>query len=347
MKLPSSEQQDFADTVAALLEKRDPLAPMRHAVGRRTHDRDLWSELTAAGVLEPAEAGDLLTACLVAEALGRRAAPLPYLAASLGASLVAGAGGTPDGLVTIGLLGADGLWSAAPLSLVEGRVSGVLPFVPDADAAAAVVALVEQPAGPRAVLIPLPGAEVTVLETLDGTQPLARVRLTDRPAELLPADAATVTAAVAATGELAVALHSATVLGLVGWLLDTTVEYAGQRVQFGMPIAARQAVKHHCATMLMKVESIRSMVLELADVLENDSDPVARASAVATTKAWTAEAAEEIAATALQLHGGIGFTWEHDLHHYFKRCTMASRLLGTAAHHRQALASLLAGTTRS
>ncbi|OLT11045.1 hypothetical protein BJF79_24855 [Actinomadura sp. CNU-125] len=140
---------------------------------------------------------------------------------------------------------------------------------------------------------------------------------------------------------LALALHCATLLGLSAWLLDTTVEYAGRRVQFGMPIAARQAVKHRCASMLVQVESVRSMVLELADVLETGAGD--RALVAATAMAWTTEAAEEVAGGALQLHGGIGFTWEHDLHHYFKRCTVGALLLGTAAHHRARIAAALTG----
>ncbi|TDC83108.1 acyl-CoA dehydrogenase family protein [Actinomadura sp. 7K507] len=339
MKLASTEQADFAESVGALLRKRDPLERMRHAPGPRRFDAGLWSELTDNGLLEPAEAGDVVTACLVAEALGRAAAPLPFLSASVAGALVAAGGGEVAGLATYGLLADDGTWTAPALEMRDGLVHGTLPFVPDADIADVVVAAVRAPEGRRLALVRTGDTAVEPLENLDATQPLARVVCGASPATLLPAGGDALTAAIGEARLLALALHSATLLGLASWLLDTTVEYAGQRVQFGMPIAARQAVKHRCASMLVQVESIRSMVLELADGIETGAGD--RALVAATTMAWTAEAVEEVAGGALQLHGGIGFTWEHDLHHYFKRCTVGALLLGTAGHHRAKIAATL------
>ena len=339
MKLASTEQADFAGSVAALLRKRDPLERMRHAPGTRTFDAGLWADLVANGLLEPAEAGDVVTACLVAEALGRAAAPLPFLSASVAGALIGPAGGEAAGLATYGLLAEDGTWSAPALEYRDGLVHGTLPFVPDGDVADVVVAAVAAPAGRRLALVPATGVSVQPLENLDATQPLVRVVCDGSPATLLPSGGDALDAVIGEARLLALALHGATLLGLSGWLLDTTVEYAGQRVQFGMPIAARQAVKHRCASMLVQVESIRSMVLELADALE--SGAADRALVAATAMAWTTEAAEEVAGGALQLHGGIGFTWEHDLHHYFKRCTVGAMLLGTAGHHRARVAAAL------
>ncbi|QFG21331.1 acyl-CoA dehydrogenase family protein [Actinomadura sp. WMMB 499] len=339
MNLATTEQADFAASVGSLLRRRDPLEPMRRAPGVRTFDAGLWSELLATGVLEPAEAGDVVTACLVAEALGRAAAPLPFLSASVAGALAGRAGGEVTGLATYGLLAADGTWSAPALELRGGLARGTLPFVPDADVADVVVAPVRAPEGRRLALVPTDGATVEMLENLDATQPLARVVCDASPATLLPADGDALAAAIEEARLLALALHGATLLGLASWLLDTTVEYAGSRVQFGLPIAARQAVKHRCANMLIQVESVRSMVLELAGAIEAGADD--RALVAATMMAWTAEAAEEVAGGALQLHGGIGFTWEHDLHHYFKRCTVGALLLGTAGHHRARVAAAL------
>ncbi|MEV3920771.1 acyl-CoA dehydrogenase family protein [Actinomadura coerulea] len=339
MKLASTEQTDFAESVGALLRKRDPLEQMRHAPGPRKFDAGLWAELVANGLLEPAEAGDVVTACLVAEALGRAAAPLPFLAASVAGALVGPAGGEVTGLATYGLLAEDGTWSAPALDIRDGLVHGTLPFVPDGDVADVVVAAVRAPDGRRLALVRTSDATVEPLENLDGTQPLVRVVCDGSPATLLPAGGDALASVVEEARLLALALHGATLLGLAAWLLGTTVEYAGQRVQFGMPIAARQAVKHRCAGMLIRVESIRSMVLELADALESGAGD--RALVAATAMAWTTEAAEEVAGGALQLHGGIGFTWEHDLHHYFKRCTVGTLLLGTADHHRAQIAAAL------
>ncbi|SNR55636.1 acyl-CoA dehydrogenase family protein [Actinomadura mexicana] len=339
MRLASTEQTDFAESVGALLRKRDPLGPMRHAPGPRKFDAGLWAELMANGLLEPAEAGDVLTACLVAEALGRTAAPLPFLSASVAGALIGPAGGEVTGLATYGLLAEDGTWSAPALEYRDGLVHDTLPFVPDGDIADVVVAPVQAPDGRRLALVRTSDTTVEPLENLDATQPLVRVVCDGSPATLLPAGGDALASVVEEARLLALALHGATMLGLATWLLDTTVEYAGRRVQFGMPIAARQAVKHRCASMLIQVESIRSMVLELADALESGAGD--RALVAATAMAWTTEAAEEVAGGALQLHGGIGFTWEHDLHHYFKRCTAGALLLGTAAHHRARVAAAL------
>ncbi|MFC5748259.1 acyl-CoA dehydrogenase family protein [Actinomadura rugatobispora] len=342
MKLASTEQADFAEAVGALLHKRDPLEQVRRAPGPRKFDAELWSDLVAIGLLEPAQAGDVVTACLVAEALGRAAAPLPFLSASVADALVVPAGGEVTGLATYGLLAEDGTWSAPALELSprgDGLVHGTLPFVPDADAADIVVAAVQAPEGRRLALVRTSDTTVEPLENLDATQPLSRVVCRASPATLLPAAGDALAAAIEEARLLALALHGATLLGLATWLLDTTVEYAGRRVQFGLPIAARQAVKHRCASMLIQVESIRSMVLELADALETGADD--RALVAATAMAWTTEAAEEVAGGALQLHGGIGFTWEHDLHHYFKRCTVGALLLGTSGHHRAQVAAAL------
>lgn len=339
MKPVSTEQTDFAESVGALLRKRDPLGPMRHAPGPRTFDAGLWAELTANGLLEPAEAGDVVTACLVAEALGRAAAPLPFLSASVAGALIGPAGGEVTGLPTYGLLAEDGTWSAPALGYRDGLVHGTLPFVQDGDIADVVVAAVEAADGPRLALVRTSDTTIEPLENLDATQPLVRVVCDGAPATLLPAGGESLASVVEEARLLALALHCATLQGLAAWLLDTTVEYAGRRVQFGMPIAARQAAKHRCASMLIQVESIRSMVLELADALESGAGD--RALVAATAMAWTTEAAEEVAGGALQLHGGIGFTWEHDLHHYFKRCTVGALLLGTAAHHRARVAAAL------
>ena len=340
MRLASAEQTGFAETVGALLRKRDPLAPMRRAPGPRRFDPQLWSELVGVGLLDPAEAGDLVTACLVAETLGRAAAPVPFLSATVARALAVPAGGETTGLATYGLLAGDGTWSAPPLDLRDGRVHGTLPFVPDGDAADTVVASVRTPEGRRLALVRTADTTVGPLECLDATQPLARIVCEGAPAVLFPAAGEALDSVIEEARLLALALHGATLLGLASWLLDTTVEYAGRRVQFGLPIAARQAVKHRCASMLIQVESMRSMVLELADALESGRDD--RALVASTMMAWTAEAAEEVAGGALQLHGGIGFTWEHDLHHYFKRCTAGALLLGTPAYHRAQVAAALA-----
>jgi alkylation response protein AidB-like acyl-CoA dehydrogenase len=132
---------------------------------------------------------------------------------------------------------------------------------------------------------------------------------------------------------------SAELLGLASKALDMAVEYAKVREQFGKPIGSFQAVKHRCADMLVDVEGMRSAVYWAAwCVGAGDGDASIAAS---TAKAWCADASKRVLASALQVHGGVGFTWEHDLHLYLKRAQLDQISFGDAAFHRDRLASLL------
>ncbi len=129
------------------------------------------------------------------------------------------------------------------------------------------------------------------------------------------------------------ALLAAEQVGGAAWCLDASVEYATTRRQFGTPIGAFQAVKHMCAQMLLRVESARSAAMAAAA----DPSPLN----VATAQAYCSEAFFFCASEAIQVHGGIGFTWEHDCHLYFKRARASEALLGTPATHREAVLEAL------
>ncbi|MGV9861796.1 acyl-CoA dehydrogenase family protein [Rhodococcus koreensis] len=343
MRLPSTEQRDFVASVEAIAEKHDPLGGLRAGdVGPRVVDENLWRGLVDVGILEPMQDGDVLTTCLVAEALGSYAAPVPYLSRTVSqyALSTLGEAGHSDA-TTFGFFGADGTFSAAPLTLRDGRVSGTLPFVPDVDVSSAVVGLAAN-GEIRAVLMNIADADATALVSLDGTQPMSSLRFESAPAQVLVPQGPALTAALDRVRRVGTAIHCASLVGAMSWLLSATVDYAGQRVQFGQPIASRQAVKHACAEMLARVESSRAMVLELADVLQGTTPgDTSTELLTSTVKSFVSEAADECASRAFQLHGGIGFTWEHDLHHYFKRCTVGSTLFGKPAHHRAVVARCL------
>ncbi|MCT7293638.1 acyl-CoA/acyl-ACP dehydrogenase (plasmid) [Rhodococcus pyridinivorans] len=346
MRLPSTEQRDFVTSVEAIAEKHDPLSALRAGdPGPRVLDEMLWRRLVDVGVLEPLQDGDVQTTCLVAEALGRYATPVPYLARTVSryALSVLEQTGVSEAY-TFGFLGADGGFTAAPLEMRDARVSGTLPFVPDADVSSEVVALAVDDGETRAVVMDVADADVNALVCLDGTQPMSSVQFDAAPARVLASRDAALAEGLERVRHVGTAIHCASLVGAMSWLLDTTVDYAGQRVQFGQPIASRQAVKHACADMLARTESSRAMVLELAGVLqEGSSSAVSTELLVSTVKSFVSEAADECASRAFQLHGGIGFTWEHDLHHYFKRCTVGSTLFGTPAAHRTVVARCLRG----
>jgi alkylation response protein AidB-like acyl-CoA dehydrogenase len=134
-------------------------------------------------------------------------------------------------------------------------------------------------------------------------------------------------------------LASADALGGASRALEMAVEYAKDRVQFGRPIGSFQAVKHRCADMLVDVEGMRSTVYWAAWCI-GASDPDASVAA-STAKVWCADASKRVLASSLQVHGGIGFTWEHDLHFFLKRGHLDQIAFGDATVHRERLTSLL------
>ena len=133
--------------------------------------------------------------------------------------------------------------------------------------------------------------------------------------------------------------YAAEMLGGCDRVLEMTSEYAKDRVQFGKPIGSFQAVKHRCADMLVDVEGMRSTVYWAAWCIGvGDADASIAAS---TAKIWCGDASKRVMASALQVHGGIGFTWEHDLHFFLKRAQLDQLSFGDASAHRGRLASLL------
>src|SRR5205085_12534696 len=137
----------------------------------------------------------------------------------------------------------------------------------------------------------------------------------------------------------AAAAYAAELLGASARVLEMAADYAKERVQFGKPIGSFQAVKHRCADMLVDVEGMRSAVYHAAWCIAADHPDASVAAS--TAKVWCSDAARRVMASGLQVHGGIGFTWEHDLHLYLKRCQLDEVSFGDAAFHRERLARLL------
>ncbi|KAA0236144.1 MAG: hypothetical protein EDR02_02835 [Actinobacteria bacterium] len=145
--------------------------------------------------------------------------------------------------------------------------------------------------------------------------------------------------AVEAFIDLGSTAYAAEMLGAAAEMLDASVEYAGERVQFDRPIGSFQAVKHRCADMLVDVEGMRSAVYYASWAISaSDADASIAAS---TAKIWCSDASKRVMASALQVHGGIGFTWESDVHLYLKRSQLDEVSFGDASWHRSRLARLL------
>jgi alkylation response protein AidB-like acyl-CoA dehydrogenase len=309
----------------------------------RGYDRGTWAPLAEMGYLglvaPPTAGGQGLGAielAVVSEEIGRACLPGPFLDATLAGAVLAAAGGR-DGLLADVVGGrrlaviaredtpaGDG---AAPTRFAAGRVRGRKSFVPFASSADAL--LVATPEGVALVEGPF---EVTPLATLDLAQRFGEVAL-DHAATLLgpPAllDAADRLGAVGA---------GAMLLGIMSRLLETTIEYVQTRQAFGRPIGSFQALQHRLADMLLKTESTRSAVYRAAwCVATGDADA---ALACATAKAYAGDASRHVCGEAIQMHGGIGFTWELDVHLYFKRAkTLEQHYGATEVQLERALAA--------
>jgi alkylation response protein AidB-like acyl-CoA dehydrogenase len=183
-----------------------------------------------------------------------------------------------------------------------------------------------------------PGVEREALPTMDQTRKQSRIVLTNAPAALVGVEGEAHNG-LERTLQVAAAALAAEQVGGAQRVLNNSVEYAKNRMQFGRPIGSFQAIKHKCADMLLDVESAKSAAYYAAWAAQEGNDELAIASSLA--KSFCSEAYFHCAAENIQIHGGIGFTWEHHAHLYFKRAKSSELFLGDPAYHRELLAQRL------
>ena len=249
----------------------------------------------------------------------------------------------------------SGRWDAAAITtaatpVAEGwSVSGTKLFVPDAHLADVLVVVARtaestdpgEGIGLLLVLKDTPGLEVKLLPTMDQTRKLCEVTFDD---VRVGADAV-LGAPGGGWSPLSRAIERATVAlcaemcGGAQRVLDMTVDYAKIRVAFGRPIGSYQGVKHRAADMLVEVENAKSLTYYAAWAVDENAPEAALAASMA--KAYCSDAFRRVSAAGIQLHGGIGFTWEHDLHLYFKRAKSSEFTFGDATYHRERVAQLI------
>jgi alkylation response protein AidB-like acyl-CoA dehydrogenase len=179
------------------------------------------------------------------------------------------------------------------------------------------------------------GLKKTPLATMDQTRKQARLEFSDTPAWLIGIDGGA-EAGLSKTLDLAAVALAAEQVGGAQHVLDASVEYAKNRIQFGRPIGSFQAIKHKCADMLLEVESAKSAAYYAAWAAADDSDELPLVASLC--KSYCSETYFHAAAENIQIHGGIGFTWEHPAHLYFKRAKSSELLFGDPAYHRELLA---------
>ena len=292
----------------------------------------------------------------VAVLAGGRAAAriLPAVAAgqqrlALAGAELASTGLASTGLASTGLASTGGEVSATADGDGGWRLTGQVPCVLDGAGASLILVVASTGEGPALFAVPAgaPGLTAVALETLDLTRREARLSFDAVPAELAsdPAQAAWLTR-VRALAALAVAAGS---LGGIRRCLEMATGYAKERTAFGRTIGSFQAVKHMCADMLVDLECTRAAVEHAAKVADQagESGPPGEAAAAAlpaacsVAKAYASDAVVRAATTLIQVHGGLGFTWEHDAHLFYRRAFSDEQLFGDAAAHRAQLAAAL------
>lgn len=350
MHITTDEERDFGASVRQLLESRDVVAATRtHADDATSWNSDVWSELVQMGVADLATEGEFGALIEVADALGRYPATVPALSGAVLVPVLLSALGLHAEGVDVVQAPAIGPFDAhgrlvvgdvdvADVGSAQVTVTGRIPLALGSLWASQLITLARHADGIAVVLVPLDGADISPRASLDATIPFADIDLDARGRTLGVVSETAADDALARMHAVAALWLSASEVGTAQRLLDLAVAYAADRVQFGMPIGQRQAIKHRCADMLIQVESARSAVCATASL---DPSAAGWAEAAALMRLATDRAVDMVAQSSFQIHGGIGFTWEHDLHLLFKRALVSRSLLGGAAHHRSTLTSLL------
>lgn len=342
----TDEQAMIAETAKAFFSENATSARTRAAMAADGIDHALWQafcqELGLSGIGIPEAAGGaglgLVELAIIAEAAGAQVAALPMLGSLVlcGQAIAAGGSGAQRASHLPSLLSGEtiaGYVHDAALKADGTALTGEAGFV--AHGGSAGLFVVTSSAGAWLVAADAPGVTVAPLTTMDQTRPYARVTLEGAQGEPL-ADARKATGAAHRAAFVAVAAEA---LGVAQAALDRTVAYARERVQFGRPIGSFQAYKHRLADMVVEIEQARSAVYWAACAVDEGAQEAEFA--VHAAKSFAADTAFKCASDMIQLHGGIGFTWEHDAHLFFKRARALQSMLGSGAWHREQVAAMI------
>jgi alkylation response protein AidB-like acyl-CoA dehydrogenase len=323
----TDDQQAIKRTAKDLLADRFKPERVRELAEAKTYDDEAWKEMCELGwagiFIDEAHGGQELGTVeliILMEELGYALAPVPFLSNSAAGLAIQAAGSDEQrerwlpGLASGELRGTVGL--------LRGGEARLVPDAADAD----LIVLVGEDG---AVVAERGAAEVEAFEALDATRRFARVRAGG--GDPLSGDVQP------ALDRICAALAAENV-GVAQRAMEMAVDYARERKQFDRPIGSYQAVSHPCAQMLLEVEGSRSAAYYAAWCADADPDSLAQAASMA--KAYSSDAGWRVCTSSLQVHGGIGFTWEHDLHFYLKRAKTNALMFGSAAEHRERVASL-------
>ncbi len=369
----SEEQELLRETARRFLEEKAPSEKVRELMETEEgYDPALWSEVAGMGwqaMAIPEDYGGagftFLEQVVLLEEMGRSLFPSPYLSSAIiGANLVLLAGSEEqkqellpgiaagERIATMALVEASGRWDALGVQLPAKRdgdeyvISGTKLFVLDGHTADTLLVAArtgddtDPEDGLSLFVVPASaaGVERRRLETMDMTRKQAEVTFNDVrvPADALLGGEGTAWPVIRKVLDLAAVALAAEQVGGAQRCLDMAVDYAKVRVQFGRPIGSFQAIKHKCADMLVQVESAKSAAYYAGWAASEDNEEFPVVAPLA--KSYCSEAYFHTAAENIQVHGGIGFTWEHDAHLYFKRAKSSELLFGDPAYQRELLA---------
>ena len=362
----SAEQEELRASVRRFLADRAPLARVRELMETDDGtDRAVWTQageqLGLQGLAIPEAYGgagfSFAEQAIVLEEFGAALYGGPYLASAVLAATALLAGpdesarqqllpGIASGetIATLAFTEDDGSWDPGSIKLSavkEGeswKLDGHKSFVLDGASAGLILVVAATDGGLSLFAVDgaASGLTRTVLPTLDQTRKLARLEFTGVPGQLI-GSLGDASAVLDRTLDVAAIALAAEQLGGAQRALDMAVEYGKIRHQFGRPIGSFQAIKHRCADLLLEVESLRSAVGYAAAAVAEDSDEIPVLASL--LKAYASETYFHVAAENIQIHGGIGFTWEHDAHLYFKRAKSSQLFLGDGNYHRDRLAT--------
>ena len=318
----NDEQAEIKETARQFLASRFKPDKVRELAESGTYEDALWaevSELGWAGIAIDEEFGGqglgMVELIVLCEELGFACAPLPFLANAAAGIVIEGAG-------------SDEQKAARLPGIASGEARGAIgdeAVVIDAEGADVIVVFAAD--GPR--ILPVAEATLEPLDLIDQTRRYSKLTAGDGEPLAGDADDASDRMVVAVAAEL---------VGIGQRAMEMAVEYAKEREQFERPIGAYQGVSHACAKMLYDVEEARSLTYAAAWAADAEPDSLPLAAAMA--KARASEAAWDVCKASIQVHGGIGFTWEHDLHFLLKRARADARLFGTPGQHKERVAAL-------
>jgi alkylation response protein AidB-like acyl-CoA dehydrogenase len=323
----SDEQREIKSTAREFVSARFKPEKLRElAESESPYDDAIWSEMCELGwpgiAIAEEHGGQglgVVELVILQEELGYACAPSPMIANAYAGAVIESAGSEEQKARWLPGIAAGEQRGAAELTCDPDPVVG-------AAEGAAILALAK---GEGAQLVEPADAELERIDMIDRTRAYYYVRAQD--GEALPGD-------IAHAGSVGQVALSAELVGIAQRALDMAVDYAKEREQFGRPIGAYQAVSHRLADMLWAVEEARSLVLYAAWCADAEPDSLPLAASMA--KARASDSATAVTHEAIQTFGGIGFTWEHDIHFFLKRARVSASLMGTAGQHREQVAAL-------